>query len=373
MSVRELTAREKARAGTSRKLRVFSVADAKSQPPRRYIVKGLIAPRGLSVIYGEPGCGKSFFVQHVGWQVASGRQVFGRRVNAGAVLYLALEGEGSFHDRVKGSAHERGTPEHFYYVAQGVNFYADQIAVDEVITVIRELGVVWLIVDTLARAMAEGDENTPSDMGKIITVLDNIREQTDAHATLVHHSGKDEARGMRGHSSLKGAADLSIHIKEDKDTGVRTAHVEKNKDGPGGALFAFALRSLPLGHDMDGDEVTTMVVDEQDVPTTRKTKGERLTADQQMWLEEIQSFIADQNPTPIAPRSGMQAQRAITRQDLMNHFRRKEMLGVTDGVTEDRHANRRQQDAARSKMQRILNALKAKKRLSFTSELVWLL
>jgi hypothetical protein len=92
-----------------------------------------------------------------------------------------------------------------------------------------------------------------------------------------------------------------------------------------------------------------------------------------MWLEEIQSFIADMDPTPVAPRPDTQAQRSVTRQDLMDHFRRKEMLGVTDSMTINTQSTKRQQDATRSKMQRILNALKTKKRLAVTSELDWLL
>ena len=69
-----------------------------------------------------------------------------------------------------------------------------------------------VVIDTLARALAGGNENAPEDMGALIGNAKRIQEATGAAVLFVHHSGKDTSRGSRGHSSLKGAADLEIEV-----------------------------------------------------------------------------------------------------------------------------------------------------------------
>jgi hypothetical protein len=355
-------------------LRVLSVADAVATPPRGYLVKGLIECAALSVVYGEPGCGKSFLAQYFGWHVAQGRGVFGRRVKAGAVLYLALEGEGGFPARVTGFAREYGRTEAFHFAAQQVNFFSDAGALEDVCQAAQALKAKLVIVDTLARAIAEGDENTAGDMGRLIAVLDRLRAVTGAHVMLIHHTGKDEARGMRGHSSLNGAADMTLHVSKDGEGGGRRAEIKKNKDGPCGALLGFSLRSIVLGRDEDGDEVTTMAVEEvEEAGLSGKRSRVKLAATQQMWLEEIRSFIAEMSPVPNAPRPDMRRERAVTRHDLMVNFRARELLGVTPTLPDGRNAPAGFSNSERQRMHRILIALKARKKLAFTDRLVWLL
>ena len=226
-----------------------------------------------------------------------------------------------------------------------MNFYSDVGAVEDVCAAAKALGAKLVVVDTLARAIAEGDENTADDMGAPIAVLDRVREATGAHVMLIHHTGKDEARGIRGHSSLNGAADMTLHVTK------------------------------------DGDEVTTtttttmvvvVVVDEVQ-GIAKKRSREKLAANQQMWLEEIRSFIAETNPIPVAPRPDMRRERAVTRHDLMVNFRARKLLGVTPILPDGRNAPSGFSNSERQRMHRILIALKAKKKLAFTDKLVWLL
>jgi hypothetical protein len=351
-------------------LTVFSTQDAQQLQPRSYVLKGLISSGEMSVIYGEPGCGKSFIVQYLAWKVAQGAEVFGRKVKPTSVLYIALEGEGGFHDRVKAFKAEYGDAD-FKYVAQSVNFFSDGDAVKNVIRVVKDQGAKWVIVDTLARAMSEGDENTPRDMGRLVTVLDGVKQETGAHITLVHHSGKDESRGMRGHSALNGAADVSMLVKQDARSEERTVEVKKNKNGPSGSLLAFKLRPVTLGKDGDGDDITTMVVEETDAPQ-REKKERRLSVKLQNALTEITSCIADANPVPFSPSPGMPKVRAVPRRDVLDHFRRKGLLAVRADNGTPVEIKRRQ-DAERSQLQGRLEGLKAAHKIEFTADHVWLL
>ena len=61
---------------------------------RNYLIKGLLPRRGLAVIWGTHKCGKSFIAFDMGMHIALGWPYRGRRVQKGAVVYLAPEGSG---------------------------------------------------------------------------------------------------------------------------------------------------------------------------------------------------------------------------------------------------------------------------------------
>ncbi len=72
-------------------LRLLTLADCAAAPRRRYLVKGLLAPGDLAVMFGPPGAGKSVLAPLLAHAIATGRSVFGRRVRKGTVLYIAAE------------------------------------------------------------------------------------------------------------------------------------------------------------------------------------------------------------------------------------------------------------------------------------------
>src|SRR5215204_6338233 len=66
-----------------------------------YLVKGLIPRTGLTVVWGPPKCGKSFWVFDVAMHVALGWDYRGRRVRQGPVVYFAFEGAHGFNGRAE--------------------------------------------------------------------------------------------------------------------------------------------------------------------------------------------------------------------------------------------------------------------------------
>ena len=81
---------------------------------------------------------------------------------------------------------------------------------------------------------------------RITLLADALREAEPGCAVLgVHHTGKDAARGTRGHSSLPAAVDWSLAVTA-QDDGAHLATVDKVRDGVGGD-FGFRLRVVELG------------------------------------------------------------------------------------------------------------------------------
>jgi hypothetical protein len=228
---------------------------------RPYLIKHWLDRDSVSVVYGDANVGKSFFALNLAHHVQEGRPWCGCKVQAANVLYIAAEGGALFDNRVAALDGAR-----FWVlkggIALGPNGDARALAeaLCQLAAVHGPFGLV--IVDTLARAMGAGDENAAPDIAMLLRGIDLIREATGAHVMLIHHTGKDAARGARGHSSLRAAIDTEIAITRD-EYHVITAEAVKQRDMPTGRQFRYRLHEVILGHDADGDMVTTCVVDRE--------------------------------------------------------------------------------------------------------------
>jgi KaiC/GvpD/RAD55 family RecA-like ATPase len=253
-------------------------------------VQGLLCDGSSAVVYGASNAGKTFWATDLALHVAAKMTWNGRRVEQGGVIYCALEGSKRFVNRVSAWRRQHGL------VGKALPFAAVQSSVNllaagdkdlhKLIETIRqaqeELGanaafgampVRLVVIDTLSRAMAGGNENAPEDMGALVRAMDRIREETGVCVLFIHHSGKDQARGMRGHTSLQAAIDTEIEVvvAEDKS---RTAEVLKQRDLEKGDVFGFTLRQLELGQNRHGEPVTSCVVEAGEV--SREHPGDGL-------------------------------------------------------------------------------------------------
>jgi len=162
----------------------------------------------------------------------------------------------------------------------------------ELLTLIRdaevETGVncFWTVVDTLSRALAGGDENSPVDMGRIVLAADRIRAETGAHFSYVHHCGKDAARGPRGHSLLRAATDTEIEVT------AGALKVTKQRDMERGEAYGFKLTDVYIGDDPEGQPVRSAVVDWIDAPKAESvTKIKAVPASQRLLMDTIAAAI----------------------------------------------------------------------------------
>lgn len=280
---------------------VFWAGAAQPVLENSYLVKKWLGAGQLSCVYGQSNVGKSFFTLDLSYHVASGKDWHGHRVNGGCVLYLATEGGNAFRNRVYAlnKRYEYDDPR-LAIRPQPVDLFNEQADLPTIKALCDEISaehgpLAMVVVDTLARAMQNGDENTAQDMSKFIANLDVLREATDAHILIVHHSGKDASKGARGSSALRAALDTEIELDLDEDEGIlRFARTVKQRDMEGNGLFAFKLRTEVLGVDQDGDDVTTCTIepvggDEVQDATRKKLKGKN-----QLTMRECYKQLRDE-------------------------------------------------------------------------------
>jgi hypothetical protein len=192
--------------------------------------------------------------------VASGADWFGCRTKAAPVLYVALEGEAGIAQRVHAYQAKHGPlAPAFRFLLQSLDIRTATDRAD-LVNAVQAAG--WsggvLCLDTLNRAAPGMDENDSKSMGEVIAAAKAIQAAVGGVVLVVHHTGKDAAKGLRGHSSLHAALDAAIEVTRDGDR--REWKIAKSKDGEDGEAHPFRLDVVQIGEDEDGEPVTSCVV-----------------------------------------------------------------------------------------------------------------
>lgn len=318
------------------KLTLLTDKDAQNATPRDYYLKGLISPAEMSVIYGEPGCGKSFFALYLARAIAQDRRVFGKRVHQTNVVFLALEGVTGFENRLRAQIITTNEADGFFYIAQPINLFSDKGAQEDVIQAVGLTGAGLLVIDTLNRALADGSENDPADMGRFIQSIDAIRAATGCHVMIIHHCGKDQGRGMRGHSSLLGAADVVLEVAKGTAAGQpRTVIVPKAKDDPDGSQFGFFLDVLEMGEDQDGDPITTCVVRECDDENAPKIKKGKISGAAKLALDQLRNCLIDLGVKPAPEHATPAGVTCVTYSQWKKYLEKTKIINADGNAREE--------------------------------------
>lgn len=267
-------------------LQFVSAAEVKDLPPVSWRMKNLLPAKGVAAIYGPPASGKSFLALDMTAAIAAGRDWFGHSTEKAPVFYVYLEGGGALKNRIAAWEQERERP-----FPAGVSFYLGAFSLfqdmDAILAAIPAGAVV--IVDTLAAATPGFDENSSADMGLAIEALSRVVHEREGLAIVVHHSGKDASRGLRGHSSLLGALDAAISVDRSGASSARRWTLAKCKDAEDGRSFGFSLHRVELGEDADGEQVSSCVVRRMEV---EQRDTARLSRSLQYGLDTLREALA---------------------------------------------------------------------------------
>lgn len=164
---------------------------SKDFPPMPWIVPGILAP-GLAFLYGKPKLGKSWLTLQLTLSILTGGKVFGKDVEQGRVLYLALEdSERRLQDRMK----KQGWPS-----SEGVDFmlyeaFREQIGSlndaggKRLLAFVESQKYRVVIVDTFSRALM-GDQLDASEMTAAISPIQQSALSRDIAVVIVDHEPK---------------------------------------------------------------------------------------------------------------------------------------------------------------------------------------
>lgn len=382
----------KAESERKRQLPILFFDAIKAVMSSNDFVGGLLIEGSAAVVYGDSNTGKTFWTLDLSLHVASGKPWNGRRVERGGVLYVVMEGTDGFRNRVAAWREHRCEPGDqplFAAVPASINLREEDGA-GALVDAAKQAAEHWgqpvklIVIDTVARALAGGDESGSVDMGALVQMVDLIRKETGACVLLIHHSGKDPTKGGRGHSSLRGAVDTEIEIKAGDD-GLATATVTKQRDLQKGDRFGFRLETVILGQNTKtGENVTTCVVMPTDAPTAELRAGAKLNAEAETLRRAIVDMVADGEAQPTIPEPGMPEVPAIPRKRLQEALLRNGWLRTVPAPGQSQHSDPHSEhsvshsggwkvpDSEHTKLWRKLNDLKAKGIIGHNRAYVWL-
>lgn len=199
-------------------LRLIQADRLHELPPTEILSGTRFVARGLNVVFGASGAFKSFYVLDAALRTAQSLPV----------AYVAAEGAGGLGGRVGAWCdYHRTPPGNLSFICEEVNL-RDTSAVSALAVALKPLKPKLIVIDTLARCMVGGDENSARDVGMAVNGCSSLQRLFGAAVTVVHHANKAD-RGERGSGALRGAADTMIEVTSGGD-GLIRASCSKTKD-----------------------------------------------------------------------------------------------------------------------------------------------
>jgi hypothetical protein len=237
-------------------------------PKREPLIEGVFDVGAMSALVGASGAYKTGIAVDWAGHVGTGVPWRGHSVRKGVALYLAVEGGRGIAERFEAWRQHKGINADdgdVYLIPEPIDLAHGDVDTKLLLERIASIGPVdFIVADTLSRSLAGGDENSSKDMGGFVRNCDLIRSETGAHICVLHHLGKDESRGARGHSLLKAALDTELTATKAGQVG--TLELTKQRDGVDGTRWGFTIEPVDVS-----DGKRSFVVVPADTPTMAKS------------------------------------------------------------------------------------------------------
>ena len=211
----EFTSPTNGTAPHKKALSILTDSDAQHVSETEWVIDGIVPAGGLTVVYGEPGSGKSFVLLDWAISVALGVQWMDRHTSQGTTIYFVGEGQEGFKKRI--IAAELGRYQSvpaFYWCREQLDL-TSEIDLQMILAEVERLRPTLVVFDTLSHYRGGAEENSATEMSPVIKAVDRIRQICGSAIIFAHHPTKLDREVIRGSGSLLGAADCTIHVQGD--------------------------------------------------------------------------------------------------------------------------------------------------------------
>jgi hypothetical protein len=269
--------------------------DSIKDEPVEWLIQDILPKKAFCALFAPPASWKSFLALDMAEAIATGRDWMGCRIpQKGAVLIIAGEGHGGLGARVKACKIQNNSPDgaNLYVIRSQINLRSSPEEFEALINSINDLiaqidePLQLVILDTLMRMSGNGfNENSSEDMGSVITQIGRIQSIFGCAIMVIHHSGKDVTRGLRGHSSLLGAVDTELEINRldsvinSADSSVKgsgTITTTKQKDGSDSIVIGFEVVLIEVGtSDLGFETITSLAIRQNQDVAKSNPKGSK--------------------------------------------------------------------------------------------------
>ncbi len=232
-----------------RSIRFLDDTELETRPEREWLIPGILPKAGIAMVFGPPASGKSLLVMAWSLCISRGLPWLDRPVTVGPVAYIASEGSFGLKARMTAWKLNQGIPG-----MSGVRWFdqtltlQDNKNVAELLVALEEdfpEPPALVVIDTLSRCSGGADENSNTEMAKVISSADAIQQKFGCTVLFIHHVGKDAQKGPRGASVLIGNMETIIEVSP-TDEGCRVS-CYKQKDAPRFLPIHLQIQSVEWG------------------------------------------------------------------------------------------------------------------------------
>lgn len=225
-----------------------------------WAVKGVIPANSVGMFFGASGTFKSFIALDYALHRCYGMPWIGRRTKQGVPVYIAAEGGAGLMRRVEAWHKQRGLDWRncpMRFVTTPVTIQTDATRLRDAIDAM-DIAPSDVIVDTMSQTFS-GEENSSTEVAAYLSHLGAVlREPYGSTVIVVHHTGHATTERPRGSSAIIANCDFLFGVYRDEKEPLATVECIKQKDGDRWPAVSFAMRSILLGQDDDGDEITSL-------------------------------------------------------------------------------------------------------------------
>lgn len=270
---------------------LFTAAEVAQWPQVSWLIEGVIQKQSAVMLYGESRIGKSFLALDLAAKLASGEPWFGYKVTPCRVIFFAAESPAGLRVRLRAIHHYAGSEEtgQLLFMHSPVDL-GNSEDVERLLRTVDGTADV-LIIDTLNAASGDLDENSSSEMARVLGAMRRLISQTGCTVVIVHHCGWSTQDHPRGHSSLPAAADTRIQVKQ--MSGYPSWRVKGQREGADTEFRRFDLRVVDLP---DGEGTSCVVVPLDPEPAAKVQARPAITLNQKTVLSVAEKLAANAQP-----------------------------------------------------------------------------
>lgn len=218
--------------GSMEPLEVLRAADIVQAPEgARWLVRDVWARAAVGIVGGAPKCCKSWLGLDLAISVASGTPCLDRfpvEHNGPALVYLAEDALPTVRARVEALCRHRGldiASLDLHVIAAPVLRLDLEVDQQRLRDALSDLNPHILVLDPLVR-LHRLDENSASDISRLLGFLRELQRAFDLAVVLVHHASKKHraqpGQTLRGSSDLHAFGDSNAYLARDGDRLVLT-------------------------------------------------------------------------------------------------------------------------------------------------------
>ena len=298
-------------------VRVQTLNDMPEDQPVHQVIKGILTAGQPAVMFGRSLAAKSFVMADISRCITTGAAWFNRRVIEGSVLYVPFEGQATFPNRMRAIAKQLPQDQYEKFASR-FGMLRDPLpltpgggveaAVSDVVANVSALekrsGVCCCMIqlDTLFASLPGASLNDDKVMTHVLTLANRLGKETGAVPLFAHHPGHSDQHRMYGSSAGIGGFNSIICVDRvsgsAEEVGIapeeeRVIRLDKWKDGRCGhdvIIGRFNLEVIELGHDDDGEPITSCVINPLEAggqPPSNKKQRKRPTGQAATALDRL--------------------------------------------------------------------------------------